>query len=263
MYRRGFTLLELLIVIGLVMAIGALVWPAMMNSQRNRIFDSTVEIVRDQLLLARAYAQASGKPIEVIYQSDPSRIEARMFEPILRAMQENGSGILVSTEQDDDFASIELDDEQLEESIIAEPWAYRIIAGHIQIRTRPQDDGSDDRFSGIDDFGDFADKALFDIDLEPQPRNIRLAIFLGDGSALLGNPFWIIDSDGRQGRIVVNPWTGIASYEQGSVYRNDIVSQDEEEFNDLLKEDSAAEQAAPPDTEPSITDNNHGNTSEG
>lgn len=244
MNRRGFTLLELLIVIGLVVGLGALVWPAMSKFQQERIFDSSVEIVRDQLLLARAHAQATGKPVEVVYLSNPSRIEARMFEPVLRAMQESGSGILASTELNDDFASIELDDEQLEDSIIAEPWAYRNIAGQIYISTKPQDHGSDDRFGGFDSLGDFSDEDSFDIDQQPQPQLIRLAIFLSDGSALLGNPFWIIDSQGRQGRIAVNPWTGIASYEQSSIYQNDFDLQDE--IDDRLNEDSAADQTPEP-----------------
>ena len=99
MNRRGFTLLELLIVIGLVLGLGALVWPAMTKFQQERIFDSTVEIVRDQLMLARAHAQATGKPVEVIYLSQPPRVEARMFDPILKAMQEN-----------DDLESLNLSD---------------------------------------------------------------------------------------------------------------------------------------------------------
>lgn len=249
MNRRGFTLLELLIAIGLVLGIGALVWPAMMNSQRSRIFDSVVEIVRDQLLLARAFAQASGKPVEVIYLNDPPRIEARMFEPILRAMQE-----------DDDLTTIELDDEQLEDSIIAEAWAYRNLANKVHISNKPQqDDGGDDLY----EFGDFSDDDFFDPELEPQPQLIRLAIFLSDGSALLGNPFWIIDSDGRQGRIAVNPWTGIAGYEQSSVYRNEFDSRDEEEeeFDDLMQEDSADEQSPAPVSETSEPENDTNNSS--
>lgn len=229
MNRRGFTLLELLIVIGLVLGLGALVWPAMTKFQQGRIFDSAVEIVRDQLLLARAHAQASGKPVEVIYLNDPPRIEARMFEPILRAMQENGSGIIASADQNDGLAAIELDAEELEDSLIPDPWAYRIIAGRIHISTKPLDDGLDEMY----EFGDFADDDLFSLDREPQPQIIRLAIFLSDGSALLGNPVWIIDSDGRQGRIAVNPWTGIASYEQSSVYQSDYdsINEDDEDSN--------------------------------
>lgn len=227
MNRRGFTLLELLIVIGLVLGLGALVWPAMTKFQQERIFDSTVEIVRDQLMLARAHAQATGKPVEVIYLSQPPRVEARMFDPILRAMQEN-----------DDLESLNLSDEQLEDSVIAEPWAYRHLPSKVHISNKPQqnNDGDD-----LYEFSDFSEDDFLDFDQDPQPRIIRLAIFLSDGSALLGNPFWIIDSDGRQGRIAVNPWTGIAGYEQSSIYQSnfDPQNEDDEEFEEPLQNNSS------------------------
>ena len=257
MKRRGFTLLELLITIGLVLGLGALVWPAMVKFQRGRIFDSAVEIVRDQLLLARAHAQASGKPVEVIYLNDPPRIEARMFEPILRAMQENGSGIVASADQIDDLSTIELDDEELEESLIPDPWALRIIADRIHLSTKPQVSSEDVMSGSFDDFDYLQAEDLFDLEQEQQPQTIRLAIFLSDGSALLGDPVWIIDADGRQGRIAVNPWTGIAGYEQSSVYQSDFDSldEDEEEFEDLLEEDPVDDQSPPPVTEPSQPEN--------
>lgn len=227
MNRRGFTLLELLIVIGLVLGLGALVWPAMTKFQQERIFDSTVEIVRDQLMLARAHAQATGKPVEVIYLSQPPRVEARMFDPILRAMQEN-----------DDLESLNLSDEQLEDSVIAEPWAYRHLPSKVHISNKPQqnNDGDD-----LYEFSDFSEDDFLDFDQDPQPRIIRLAIFLSDGSALLGNPFWIVNSDGRQGRIAVNPWTGIAGYEQSSIYQSDFDPQneDDEEFEEPLQNNSS------------------------
>ncbi|MCH8210830.1 MAG: hypothetical protein IIB99_05600, partial [Planctomycetes bacterium] len=81
MPRRGLTLLELLIAIGLVVALGALVFPTMMGRQRQRTFDSTIQIIRDQLLLARAHAQATGVPVEVMYYSEAPHVEARMFRP--------------------------------------------------------------------------------------------------------------------------------------------------------------------------------------
>lgn len=225
MNRRGFTLLELLIVIGLVLGLGALVWPVMTKFQQERIFDSTVEIVRDQLMLARAHAQATGKPVEVIYLSQPPRVEARMFDPILRAMQEN-----------DDLESLNLSDEQLEDSVIAEPWAYRHLPSKVHISNKPQqnNDGDD-----LYEFSDFSEDDFLDFDQDPQPRIIRLAIFLSDGSALLGNPFWIVNSEGRQGRIAVNPWTGIAGYEQSSIYQSDFDPHNEgdEEFEDPFQND--------------------------
>ena len=103
MCRRGLTLLELLIVIGLVVALGAIVLPAMTGVQSQRAFDSTVQIIRDQLLLARAHAQSTGTPVEVIYYSPSPRVEARLFDPELQSspsphLDADGSGDLPQSE---------------------------------------------------------------------------------------------------------------------------------------------------------------------
>ena len=50
--------------------------------------------------------------------------------------------------------------------------------------------------------------------LEPEPRALRLALFMPEGSALLCRPVWIVDEHGRQAKLVINPWTGLASIER-------------------------------------------------
>ena len=45
-------------------------------------------------------------------------------------------------------------------------------------------------------------------------RPIRLALFMPDGSAVLAEPVWIRDEHGRRGRLAVNHWTGLPSFER-------------------------------------------------
>lgn len=235
MYRRGLTLLELLIVIGLVVALGAIVLPAMTGVQSQRAFDSTVQIIRDQLLLARAHAQLRAIPVEVIYYSSSPRIEARLFSPELQA----SASQFVDADGSDDWPQgdpLMLDEQDEDELVIGEAWAYRHLAQDVRItKTPPQEaaDDFDDAFGSFEDFGDeFNDQSqLFDPDEEPHA--IRLAVFLPDGSALLGEPVWVIGNDGRVGRLEVNPWTGLPSFDATGAYRgaDEPVDDELEEFD--------------------------------
>ncbi len=82
MNRRGLTLIELLLAIGLVLIVGALVLPTVFTGLRERSFESAAEVVRNQLLLARAHAQVTRRPVEVLYANLPPRrpgVRARYF----------------------------------------------------------------------------------------------------------------------------------------------------------------------------------------
>ena len=238
MPRRGLTLLELLIAIGLVVALGALVFPTMMGRQRQRTFDSTIQIIRDQLLLARAHAQATGVPVEVMYYSEAPHVEARMFRPERAASR--------FADADGSAAMLDFPEEPDEELLIPEGWAYRHLAEGVQItRTPPQElqDGDDNLFGSFDDdLGAYFDDASASLVLELPPSTIRLAVFLPDGSALLGEGVWVVDKDGRARRIEVNPWTGLPIFGATAVNRGAVEVADDAEADDEFEEFERDEQ---------------------
>lgn len=80
MSRRGLTLLELLLAIGLMLALAALVLPAVLSSFNERAFQSGVDVVQGQMLLARAHARMVAAPVEVLYDDEPPRVQARFFQ---------------------------------------------------------------------------------------------------------------------------------------------------------------------------------------
>lgn len=212
MNRRSLTLLELLLAIGLLLAMAALVFPTVVKGFGERAFESSAEIARNQLLLARAHAQAAGQPVEVTYYSPPSRVEARLFRAGLRDIEQGQYRQAVGSA--DDGLNDELlfgDEESDPEALIPEGWASRHLADGVWITDRPPG-----RASGFDE-GEIAavegDRQPPDGLSEP-PRRIRLAVFLPDGSALLGEPAWIGDADGRLGKLQVNPWTGLPSFQR-------------------------------------------------
>ena len=212
MNRRGLTLLELLLTIGLLLAMAALALPTVLKGFGERAFESSSEVARHQLLLGRAHAQAAGQPVEVTYYSPPSRIEARLFRAGLRGFDQRQYRRAARSADDGLNDELLFGDEKSDpEALIPEGWASRHLANGVWITDRPPS-----RASGFDE-GELAavegDRQPRDGLSEPR-RRIRLAVFLPDGSALLGEPAWIGDADGRLGKIQVNPWTGLPSFQR-------------------------------------------------
>ena len=81
MSRRSLTLLETLIALTLVLAMAALIVPSMLKSMEERSFEAATDVTKEQLMMARAHAQATGNPVEVTYRPDTSQVQARWFMP--------------------------------------------------------------------------------------------------------------------------------------------------------------------------------------
>lgn len=65
--RRGYTLIEMLLVVGLVVTLLALAWPAMRTRMARQRLESAAHDVRSELAKARLGAISSGKVWEVRY----------------------------------------------------------------------------------------------------------------------------------------------------------------------------------------------------
>lgn len=181
--RRGVTLIELLLAIAVLVALGSLVVPAAVERFNERAFESAAEILRDQLLLARAHALVESEPVEVTYEPQAARVVATRF-------RQGASG----------------DDDDAPPPPITAAWAERPLADGMWVD----------------------DRAAPDERLDP-PQRTRLAVYMADGSALVGGACRLGDAHGRLGRIEVNPWTGLPAWER------------------LDGADLAAEEASPPD----------------
>ncbi|MHC4990735.1 MAG: hypothetical protein ACYTGC_07105 [Planctomycetota bacterium] len=209
------TLLELLLAIALLLALGALVLPALFGRLTERAFESSAEIVRSQLLLARAHAQTTGEPIEVRFVTDPPRVAARRFDVGLIDLgptrDEPGADILAG----EPFEAASASDEQEPDTLrIFEPWAERPLADGVWISDQSGlvEDGSDGVMAMNAGLAAEDDRDAMRND--ETLRTLRLALFMPDGSAVLAEPVWIRDEHGRRGRLTVNQWTGLASFER-------------------------------------------------
>ena len=203
MKRRAITLIELLLAIGLLVVLGGIVLPAVFTGLRERAFESTGEVIRNQLLLARAHAQATRRPVEVVYDHRPNRsarVGARYFP-------------------------VGLDDRQQQADpryVIVESWADRGLPDGLRL--------ADPRGAAPPD---------------DEPRSLRLAVYMPDGSALLTRPAWVLDDHGRRGRLEVNPWTGLPSFKR--IFGDEDGAPDESQENQDVPDDTDREQQRPPD----------------
>lgn len=203
MRTRGLTLFEILLALALLVAMAALALPSVMSSLNERAFIAASDLLKDQLLRARAYAQAEGKPVEIRFVATSNLVESRLFRP--------GRGADL---RDGVFAgeTFTFDDEDDADLVISGGWALRDLPPRIVLsRTPPRETTlSDDELEFL---------VGFDPDQEEMAREeaqaaIRLAVFLPDGSALLGAPVWLSDEDGRVGRLGVNTFTGLPWFER-------------------------------------------------
>ena len=239
-HRRALTLIELLIVIGLIAAILGLVLPFGASLLGRRSLDASVERAAAQFLLARSRAMRDGRAIEILLVPDPPRMLARWFPP------DESTGVSAGVsgrERNED--PLMLDAEIVEippESLVPASWAISPLNdGVVLIQLRDEalvedgfgggladgfdGDAFDDEFEGdaIDPADPFdADRRANDElaesetwrDLAYEPMLIdtprRIAILLPDGRAIAPARLHLADERARMSTITIDPWSGRA-----------------------------------------------------
>ncbi len=203
MNRRGLTLIELLLAIGLVLIVGALVLPTVFTGLRERSFETAGEVVRNQLLLARAHAQLTRRPVEVVYVNLPPRrpgVRARYFlvDAPGPAMKRS-TGRSASPEAEADPFPIDDEWQTTPDQVIVDGWADHDLPDGLRLTDRAETETTETTETLV----------------------LRLAVYMPDGSAPLVQTVWIRDDHGRSGRIEVNPWTGLPSFDRVASARAD------------------------------------------
>ncbi|HMN96411.1 MAG TPA: prepilin-type N-terminal cleavage/methylation domain-containing protein [Phycisphaerales bacterium] len=226
---RGFTLIELLLVVALLVALAAIALPTALESLERRQFESEVDELVGQLRAAQAHARLEGLVLEVRAVSTPSRggriestgtssaggsdsgrrgsaspgpldvvVEIRRVEP----------GDAIDAAPDEGFGGDSSGERR--SGRIAESWARRIYRLDVVRVEAAAGDASERGLIDLDPLELGGGAGIAD-DLGGSPRDIRLALFLPDGSAPFGGEIRATDAAGRRASIAVNPFTGIAS----------------------------------------------------
>jgi len=213
--RRAFTLIELLIVVGVLVALSALALPYVTGMAERQAFDAAVERVVSQAASARAYAQREGVVVELVAVEDGARIEARTVD-LLAAAPETGGGAGAGGVRGVDgrdaamrgtkaAQTLRREMERRVEAVAArvgaeapgaagdgrirEPWAVNELAPDAVAGTEPP--------AELDARPEFT----------PAEGDVRLALFLPDGSAAAVRDVWV-SAGRRTERIAIDPLLG-------------------------------------------------------
>lgn len=186
---RGLTILELLVVIGIVLALGALALPFTLRELDQRreaeAFDRFGLLCR----MARADARASGVPVLLRVDETGAILEARRLDP-----RSDGVATFVPADPDEDlplFDGMEEDDS----SLVPAPWARLELPDGCRCEPPPDPDAADP-FSFPGDMSDefveaFDDDAPSDGQPSPWETATRIVLFLPDGAAVSTRPFGV------------------------------------------------------------------------
>jgi type II secretory pathway pseudopilin PulG len=240
--RRALTLLEVLVAIALLLALFGLALPNIMSSLDERAFENAAEMTTAHLLLARAEAQRSARPIEVRYVPDAPRLEARPF-------MLDGAAVTADVDEEDADTGLRadalLDDEDETVAILPEAWAYRRLPDGVRLTLLPPEtpDEIDPRAEGFED----------EPPEDEEETAFLLAVYLPDGSVMVGDEVWLRGADGRAGRLRLNAWTGLPSFQR--VTAEDLEREREEDDDDTDEDEEAEEDAYEDTDEFTVVDN--------
>ena len=237
------TLLELMIAMTIMLAITSLAIPSFVGVLRRATLEETASQIGSVCVMAGAKAQREGDVFQlVVRQSDRSK-RWLSIEPM--ASPDDGSGdTLFPTPMDEPGDQIGADGGEIGglgppvrsgQRSLTLPSGYE-ITDHV-----PVDDGAGD---GIGSYPAGESPVLADeAGLESRP--MVLAVFLPDGSAILGGPRYLVASRGGVLRLSINRWTGVVTFTP--VARGTDV---EEGDQDTLDENAEADGEFPSEREP-------------
>jgi prepilin-type N-terminal cleavage/methylation domain-containing protein len=202
MRARGMTLLEVLIAIAVILTLAALSMPILLHSLDERAFVSAADVIRSQILMARAHAQRSGHAVEVVYLPDAHQLVVREIQPEDPAGESAPSRSLDKAGRPDDARDLNGDRAVLQGDLrsLPERWARQELGDHLDLRFREPTrvlNGTASAFRFPEDT---------DSTLVAPARFLALA---PDGTAMQTRLAWLTDGVSRVAKLTVNPWTGV------------------------------------------------------
>lgn len=189
--RAGFTLIEVMIALALVLALTALVW-ASLSPLRDRVaMDEACAMVADGVEQARSMAAGSNQVLEVRASIGATvlEIQARAIAPAEEEGQDEGAGRSGSASESDE-----------------RPWSVLVRIVGSFAREDPMDpaSGSEDESRQTATLAD------------AEPELVSIGVVLPDGSAVPGVPLRLKDADGRWSVVRVGTWTTRIEVEEAS-----------------------------------------------
>lgn len=216
--RGGFTVLELLVVLGLVLALFGLTVPFMIDGLDRRRASTARDQVTAMVSRARSVARSQGIAVELVWIEAQARLVARRFEP---------SPAGFATEPSDPWSDSESSDDQRR---LRGSWTS--LALDDGIRCVPVVATFESLRSPIDGAGDFLDDVATTEDSgDAWLAETRLVVILPDGVAIRLEPF-MVGRSGRELECDLDPLTARVDWIAPGRDEPDRVDPDEDEMED-------------------------------
>lgn len=197
--RAGFTIIELLIVIGVVLVIGAISLPFTLRQFERRTETEAIDRLGLLIRLARAESRSTGVPLEVRCDASGRRITVLRVDPR-------------------DPPSLEIDGLDFEEDEdperrLLDSWSNVELPESLTIVPAPED-GDEVRLLLDDlDFEGTAERVDEPfLEEDPWPAGTRLLLMVPDGTAIATEDFGLRSRNGWR-RVRVDPWTAVLELE--------------------------------------------------
>jgi type II secretory pathway pseudopilin PulG len=210
---RGFTILELLVALGILLAAGGIMIPFTLAELERR----EVVLAEDQLGMlvrfARIEARRTGTPVEVMIDADGRQVEVRRLDP-----KSPGSVFAGESGREDSDSEFE-DVRDLEESNpdrrVSSRWARRSLPDVALLRPPPEAESGreglrpGDSFDELDPaFSSVSSSSAFE---QPWPGPTRFAVAFPDGSVVTVTAV-VLASRGRMRSWKIDPWSGQSTF---------------------------------------------------
>ncbi|MFM9994421.1 MAG: Tfp pilus assembly protein FimT/FimU [Phycisphaerales bacterium] len=204
MNRRGFSLIELLIVLGVMVALGAVAAVELGGASDEARLDAAIRRTRTAFALARAEAQRAGGPLALVARAGRhgTRLEIEPFDPAADDRASNAAGGETGGAARTNGAPrrprviAELPERVTVSDRPPEPAAMLVSTPRVEgAAVAPTTPASPARPSAT-------------------PEGLRLAVMLPDGTCWVSGPRYVIGPGSRVARITASRWTGLAHAER-------------------------------------------------
>ena len=239
----GFTIVELMIVVTLLVAIAGIVMPSILGRLAGSIADAAISRIEATAIQCRAFAQQEGRALRLTARRRPDGSAGIYIEAIETrgAGRQSLEGMLYADgrEPPDEFERRAADPRR------SYP-AYVLPDGYVLTRQPPRDDEDgpfgdpqreDDRAGSSNDFGPLDDESRGAPGSSLGQIRLTIAVFLPDGTALAETPLYLLGEDVAFA-IEINRWTG-------GVQATRVRADDEVEFEEDGWDQQASESEQP------------------
>lgn len=224
MRNRGFTLLEVMIALGLILALMTAALPAVLHRLPGTVWEETLTQLRAGVRHAAADCRRAGQPLELIAREEATGrwvLEARPLSVAAAGALDAEDARVLTPAELEEAARIQ---EALSVASGARvymrlPRDYRVIRPSDEARVLlaelpAEGDLPGDAGREMSEEMDAGLAVVLEGEEAPAP-DVMLAILMPDGSAITGDPVVLIGPGGRRAELGVRAWSSVLETSEG------------------------------------------------